>query len=301
MLLTQLAYFEALARERHFGRAAASCFVTTSTLSEAVRKLEAEVGAPLVNRSRSSFQGLTPEGELVLGYARRITADQRHLEEDLAAARGELTTTLRVGVVPAGAWWSAEVLGRLTRRHPGMRFDVRSGVRSEEIVEGLLSHQLDAGIVHTSPGGFPGIRLTGLGTVRFAVVGEEPAFREAFGTVPAQVTGEDLARIPVALLSPRMLAREEFDREMTDAGVTVSPVLDADSVGSLLACAATGRWFAVVPEDDRRSDGLRRVPLVEPVVELGIAVARLDTKPVSSVAAAVDVAATETVAALRGL
>ena len=40
MLLTQLRYFEALARERHFGRAAASCFVTTSTLSEAIRKLE---------------------------------------------------------------------------------------------------------------------------------------------------------------------------------------------------------------------------------------------------------------------
>lgn len=50
MLLSQLAYFEALAREEHFGRAAESCYVSTSTLSEAIRKLEAEVGFPLVNR-----------------------------------------------------------------------------------------------------------------------------------------------------------------------------------------------------------------------------------------------------------
>lgn len=296
MLLTQLAYFEALARERHFGRAAASCFVTTSTLSEAVRKLETEVGTPLVNRSRSSFQGLTPEGELVLTYARRITADQRHLEEDLAAARGELTTTLRVGVVPAGTWWAAEVLGRLTRRHPRVRFDVRSGVRSEEIIDGLLSHRLDAGIIHTAPGGVRGLHLTGLGSVRFAVVGTRDAFTEAFGEVPAQVTGEDLARLPVALLSPRMLAREEFDRVMADAGLSVTPGLDADSVGSLLSCAATGHWFAVAPDADRRSDGLCRVPLVAPEVQLGIAVARLDTKPVPSVATAVDAAAEETVA-----
>ncbi|CAM5413594.1 LysR family transcriptional regulator [Corynebacterium variabile] len=61
MLLTQLEYFDALARERHFGRAAASCFVTTSTMSEAVRKLEAELGVPLVNRGRSSSRTSPPK------------------------------------------------------------------------------------------------------------------------------------------------------------------------------------------------------------------------------------------------
>ncbi|AWT25436.1 HTH-type transcriptional regulator CynR [Corynebacterium provencense] len=294
MLLTQLAYFEALARERHFGRAAASCYVTTSTLSEAVRKLEAEVGTPLVNRSRSSFQGLTPEGELVLGYARRITADQRHLEEDLAAARGQLVTVLRVGVVPAGSGWAAEVLARLRRRHPGVRFDIRSGVRSEEIIEDLRSHQLDAGIIHTAPGGVRGLHVTALGTVRFSVVGTGHAFQREFGQVPSRITGSELSRLPVALLSPRMLAREEFDRAVQDSGVTVTPVVDADSVGSLLSCAATGQWFSVVPEGDGQGDGLCRVPLVDPEVRLGTAVARLDTRPVPGIATAVDLAAEET-------
>ena len=141
MLLSQLTYFEALARERHFGRAAASCFVTTSTLSEAIRKLEKEVGSPLVNRSHSAFQGLTHEGELVLTYARRITADQRHLEEDLAAARGELSATVRVGVIPAGTGWAARLLDRIAEANPWVRFDLRAGLRSEEIVEGLRAHR----------------------------------------------------------------------------------------------------------------------------------------------------------------
>lgn len=62
MLFRQLEYFVALARERHFARAAAACYVSQPALSGAIRKLEHELDVPLVYRDRS-FQGLTPEGE----------------------------------------------------------------------------------------------------------------------------------------------------------------------------------------------------------------------------------------------
>ena len=291
MLLSQLTYFDALARERHFGRAAASCFVTTSTLSESIRKLETEVGASLVNRSHSAYQGLTTEGELVLSYARRILTDQRHLEEDLAAARGELASTVRVGVIPAGTGWAARVIDALGEKHPKLRFDLQSGLRSEEIVEGLRSHRLDAGLIHTSPGLLRGLHLTLLGRVRFMVVGTRVAFTGAFGSVPEQVTGAELERLRVALLSPGMLARQAFDRATAESGLEVDASVDSDSVGALLSCAETGRWFAVVPEWVSQTDALCGVPLVDPEVSLDIAVARLDTRPVSAVAAAVDAAA----------
>ncbi len=62
MLFRQLEYFVALARERHFARAASACYVSHAALSEAIRKLEQELKVPLVRRGQK-FEGLTPEGE----------------------------------------------------------------------------------------------------------------------------------------------------------------------------------------------------------------------------------------------
>jgi DNA-binding transcriptional LysR family regulator len=70
MLFRQLEYFVALARERHFARAAAACYVSQPALSEAIRKLEQELKVPLVRRGQR-FEGLTPEGERLVLWARR--------------------------------------------------------------------------------------------------------------------------------------------------------------------------------------------------------------------------------------
>lgn len=65
MLLRQLEYLVALARERHFARAAAACFVSQPSLSAAIRRLEHELDVPIVRRGRR-YEGLTPEGEVVI-------------------------------------------------------------------------------------------------------------------------------------------------------------------------------------------------------------------------------------------
>ncbi|MFF2423588.1 LysR family transcriptional regulator [Streptomyces mirabilis] len=61
MLLRQLEYLVALARERHFAHAAAACFVSQPSLSAAIRRLEHELDVPIVRRGRR-YEGLTPEG-----------------------------------------------------------------------------------------------------------------------------------------------------------------------------------------------------------------------------------------------
>ena len=81
-MIQHLAYLAALAREGHFGRAAASCHVSQPTLSAGIRRLEAEFGVSLVQRGQR-FEGLTPEGERVLVWAHQILADV-----DGHAARG---------------------------------------------------------------------------------------------------------------------------------------------------------------------------------------------------------------------
>lgn len=99
MLLRQLEYLVALARERHFARAAAACYVSQPSLSAAIRRLEHELDVPIVRRGRR-YEGLTPEGEVVLAWAHRILAEQDALHQELSALRGGLTGTLRLGVVP---------------------------------------------------------------------------------------------------------------------------------------------------------------------------------------------------------
>ncbi|TIQ69265.1 MAG: LysR family transcriptional regulator, partial [Mesorhizobium sp.] len=75
-MIDKLEFFIALAREEHFGRAAEVCGVTQPTLSAGIKQLEGQLGVMLVLRG-SRFQGLTPEGEQVLVWARRIVGDTR--------------------------------------------------------------------------------------------------------------------------------------------------------------------------------------------------------------------------------
>lgn len=74
MFIRQMTYLVALAREKHFARAAQACNVTQSTLSAGLRSLERELDMRLVAR-KPRFSGLTPEGERVAEWAIRIIAD----------------------------------------------------------------------------------------------------------------------------------------------------------------------------------------------------------------------------------
>jgi DNA-binding transcriptional LysR family regulator len=85
-MIDKLEFFIVLARERHFGHAAEECGVTQPTLSAAIKQLEEQLGVILVQRG-SRFQGLTPEGQRVLEWARRIVGDAKTMREEMKAAR----------------------------------------------------------------------------------------------------------------------------------------------------------------------------------------------------------------------
>ena len=101
-LLDKLEFLLALAREKHFGRAAESCGVTQPTLSAGIKQLEESLGVLLVNRG-SRFQGFTPEGQRVLEWARRIVGDTRAMREEVHALRHGLVGRLRHRRDPDGA------------------------------------------------------------------------------------------------------------------------------------------------------------------------------------------------------
>src|ERR1700716_4547144 len=102
VLFRQLEYFVAVARERHFARAAEACYVSQPALSAAIAKLERELNVTLINRGHS-FEGLTPEGERLVVWAKRILAEHDAFKAEVIAMQSGITGTLRLGTGPTGS------------------------------------------------------------------------------------------------------------------------------------------------------------------------------------------------------
>lgn len=98
MTLTELKYIVAVARERHFGRAADACFVSQPTLSVAIKKLEDELGTQIFER-RSTEVTLTPVGERLVAQAQRVLDDAAQIKEIAKQGKDPLNGPLRLGVI----------------------------------------------------------------------------------------------------------------------------------------------------------------------------------------------------------
>lgn len=98
MTLTELKYIVAVARERHFGRAAEACFVSQPTLSVAIKKLEDELGVQLFERG-SSEVSITPVGSQIVEQAQRVLEESSAIKEIARQGKDPLVGPLRLGVI----------------------------------------------------------------------------------------------------------------------------------------------------------------------------------------------------------
>ena len=98
MTLTELKYIVAVARERHFGRAAEACHVSQPTLSVAIKKLEEELGTQIFER-RTSEVTTTPAGERIVGQAQKVLDEAARIKEIARQGRDPLAGPLRLGVI----------------------------------------------------------------------------------------------------------------------------------------------------------------------------------------------------------
>jgi LysR family transcriptional regulator, hydrogen peroxide-inducible genes activator len=139
--LRQLRYLAALARHRHFGRAAEDCSVTQPALSMQIRDLEREIGAALVERRPDGIV-LTDIGTDVAQRAERVLAATRDLV-DFARHRDLLSGRLRFGIIPTLApYVLPRVLPRLQVLHPQLRLEVRE-TQTKLLLEELTAGALD--------------------------------------------------------------------------------------------------------------------------------------------------------------
>lgn len=140
--LRQLRYLDALARERHFGRAAERCAVTQSSLSGGIQELEALLEAQLVERTKRRV-ALTPLGEEIVQRARRVLVEAEHLADLAAAAREPLTGRLRMGVIPTIApFLLPRLLPELRRAYPRLQLFLKEDLTAR-LVDDLRAGALD--------------------------------------------------------------------------------------------------------------------------------------------------------------
>ena len=98
MTLTELRYIVALARHRHFGRAAESCFVSQPTLSVAVKKLEDELGVALFERRKNDVQ-ITAPGARIVAQAQRVLEEADAIVDLAREQQDQLSAPLRLGAI----------------------------------------------------------------------------------------------------------------------------------------------------------------------------------------------------------
>ncbi len=284
LIIRHLQYLTALARERHFGRAAQACNVTQPTLSAGIKQLEESLGVLIAERGQR-FVGLTPEGERVLDWAQRVLAGHAALNQELGEMRAGLVGHLRLGAIPVTLPTVALLTTPFALAHRSTNLVVTS-LTSIEIQRGLDDFTLDAG-------------LTYLDNEPLARVRTLPLYRERYVLLTPSdgplghrrsASWAEAAALPLCLLTQDMQNRRILDMAFHSAGAEVRPHLETNSLITLWSSLRFGHWSTVLPSTFRLVmeglDGIVALPLVEPDAAHMVGLVVSDRDPLPPVARA---------------
>ena len=148
MNLRDLKYIISVAETRHFGKAAARCFVSQPTLSGQIKKLEQELGVTIFERTRRSV-ALTPVGAEIVDHARRMMEQADAIEQLARAHHDPLSGPLRIGAIPTLSPYLIPLLVvPLKNRYPQLKLVLNEEI-TEALLERLRNHEIDAALIAT--------------------------------------------------------------------------------------------------------------------------------------------------------
>ncbi len=276
--LRHLRYVVALARHRHFGRAAAECGITQSALSQAIRQLESDLNTLIIDRHNQGFEGFTPQGAMVLAFARRTLDHHEHLVQDIMSAGDELSGHIRLGVIPVATPGISIITTAFNRLFPDVSVSVTS-LNFMDLKSGLENFDLDVGINYLDHGASAGLRPYFLYDESYFLIApaDHPIAQRK------SVTWTEAGRLPLCMLTPDMQNRRILDRVFSSVGVTPRTVLETNCALALCSHVRPGHWFAVVPNSFFMMVGdwsqTRAVPLIEPRITNTIGMMVLEREP----------------------
>ena len=241
--LKQLRYLDALARHRHFGRAADECSVTQPALSQQIRLLEDQLRLQLVERLSQGIR-LTEDGLEIARRAGRVLTEARDLV-DHAHHRAEiLTGSLRLGVIPSIApYVLPEALPRLQREFPNLELSIRESLTAT-LLDELLSGALDVALVALP------VALHER-DVETATLFRDPfvlAVKTAPADAPPATAEEVIATAPLLLLEEGHCLRDQALAYCQAVRSDMHSRFGASSLTTILQMVANGFGVTLLPE-----------------------------------------------------
>lgn len=279
MTLTELRYVVAVARERHFGRAAATCFVSQPTLSVGVKRFEEAIGVQIFERASRTDLRITPRGEAVIEQAVRVLQEVEQLQSLADAAKDPLSGTLRIGFIyTIGPYLLPSLIGQMHQRAPRMPIEIVEGF-THDLTYQLQQGELDA-VVLSLPFAAPHLAIT-------------PVYREPFTVaVPmghplskvGAINSAVLADQDLLLLGQGHCFRDQVLRVCPECGQSTSAgrlqrTLEGGSLETMRMMVASGAGITVLPcsstsvQHDSTGSLIRYVPFEAPVPFRDVAVA----------------------------
>ena len=266
MDLRHLRYFQAVAEELSFTRAAEQLGISQPGLSHQIRQLEDELGATLFDRLGRRIR-LTAAGTLFARHASSVLRGIVQAETDMADFLGMQSGMLRVGAVQSfNAYLIPPVLSEFRRIAPGITLQIFE-LSMPAIEEQVITGEIDIGVGFAPPDN--------------DLIRAEMLFQEALlaavdtrrDDLPDTITIARAVQEPLAIFTTEMFTRRLIDQYFTKAGVSPNPVLEANTIESLLRAVPDSDMLTILPERalEGRS-GLRAIRLSDPRPERAAAV-----------------------------
>ncbi len=259
MELHQLRYFVAVAERRHFTKAAGQLAVAQPSVSKQIRLLEAELGTPLFHRMRGNI-ALTPAGEALLPWARRVLSDVEGAAGEVRELAGLHRGRLSIGATPSLTTTLLPVaLARFHETYPRVQLVLREA-GSRDLVRALEQGELDVALV-ILPLRHPALELTPLlrEELVLALRPDHPlAGRRGMSM-------SELRDVPLVMFRDGYDLRAATISACRRAGFEPTYSLEGGEMDGVLRMAAAGIGVAVVPSIVVDPDGpLRAVRIAKP-------------------------------------
>jgi LysR family transcriptional regulator, hydrogen peroxide-inducible genes activator len=268
MTLTELRYIVAVARERHFGRAAEACFVSQPTLSVAIKKLEDELDCKIFERGGSEVS-VTPIGEEIVRQAQQVIEQAQGIKEIAKRGKDPLSGPLRLGVIyTIGPYLLPDLVKQAIERTPQMPLMLQENFTTR-LLDMLRTGELDCAIL-AEPFPDTGLAVAPLYDEPFVVAVPRNHPLAQRSSIPA----EELKRETMLLLGTGHCFRDhvlevcpEYARFSSDAeGIRKS--FEGSSLETIKYMVSSGMGITVVPRLSVPAEPqthLAFVPFADPV------------------------------------
>jgi len=256
MELRQLKYFVEVARLKSYSLASKSLFITQSTISQQISKLEEELGVELLTRD-TRHVALSDYGEQFYPCALQVLEDARAGADRIRDVKNIHVGTLSVGSTYAFGPLLKQTVLDFYRQYPKIRLNIII-TSKEQLLQKLLDHELDLALTYKSPVGDERIESHLLFQSRLCLIGQT-SLLQGLGK---EVTLQELTRIPLALPSKGLQARDTLESILYAEDVDLDIRLEINSIRLLLDLVGNGLLATLLSEESIRGiKGLEAIPV----------------------------------------